>query len=86
MKLKISAVIDIPDEVLLEGEYRLGSAIQLVFDDVTNYATVAHLRDAVQWCARAKDDESSSAHGIFKHHQYWGKLLGELDWNYEEVP
>lgn len=85
MKLKISTVIDIPESVLLEGEYRFGSAVQLVFDDITNYVTVCHLRDATQWLSKSKGDESSTQYKIFKHHEYWGRLLRDTEWNYKEV-
>jgi hypothetical protein len=85
MKLKISTVIEIPDTLLLQDDYRFDSAVQLVFDAVTNYATVAHLRDATKWLAKSKEDKTSTEYLIFKHHQYWGRVLGDTRWEYEEV-
>jgi hypothetical protein len=90
MKLKISTVIDVPDEVLIPGEYRLASAIQLVFDEVTNYVTCRHLSDTVKWCAKAKagsdkENKKSTEYQIYKHHQWWGETCSKLNWDYEEV-
>jgi len=84
VKLKISTVIDIPENYLIPSE-RFGSAVQIVFDDITNYVTVGHLSDAVKWCAEAKDYKQSTAYRIFKHHQVWGKLCAALEWDYEEI-
>lgn len=84
MKLRISTVIDIPEDHLIPSE-RFGSAVQIAFDDVTNYVTVQHLQDAVKWCAIAKEDTKSTQYRIFKHHQTWGRLCSQLDWDYEEI-
>jgi len=89
MKVKIETVIDIPDKVLLK-ESEFASAVQLIFDDITNYITCSHLQDAIIWCSKAKtgspeENKNSTEYSIYKHHEWWGKTCGELDWKYKEI-
>ncbi len=96
MKLKISTIIDIPEEyVFKEEEYRLSSAVQIVFDDITNYVTCKHLQDTTKWCCIAKvdtDDEkefnekkNDVNYRIYRHHKTWSEICEGLKWEYEEI-
>lgn len=96
MKIKISTIIEIPDNELLNGDFRWGSAVQVVFDAITNYVSCCHFRDATKWCAKAKvkddndplpdkDSETYSSHLIYKYHNFWGNTCDKLEWKYEEV-
>jgi hypothetical protein len=91
VKVRISTVVDIPEAALLKGaEYRFPSAIQILFDDITNYVTCSHLVAAAKWCCKAKagspkEDKSSTEYRIYRHHSVWGKKCGALNWEYEEV-
>ena len=96
MKIKISTIIEIPDNELLKGNFRWNSAVQVVFDAITNYVGCCHFRDATKWCAKAKvkddddplpdkDSETYSSHLTYKYHNFWGNTCDKLEWKYEEL-
>jgi len=80
MKLKISTVVEIDDKYLVP-EHKYESAVQFVFDDITNYVTCRHYQDVLQWL----EDKSKSGKRIADHHRSAAELCSKLKWEYEEV-
>lgn len=52
-----------------------GFIIQDVFSNVEQSLICGHLKDAVMWCADAKQDKSSTAWMIYENHKKWAKIL-----------
>ncbi|MCK5021537.1 MAG: hypothetical protein KAS32_31290 [Candidatus Peribacteraceae bacterium] len=84
MKIEIKTIIEIPDNCLIEGQ-EFAAAVQIIFDELTNYAVCRHLEDARKWEVESQDDVSGTNRMISQHHVTWGKLLDALNWDYKEV-
>ena len=86
MKVKISTVVDIPDDQL-EPSARYQSAIQFIFDVIVNYVTFRHQMDALDAMNRAESlgFEPVVKNKIVKHHEFMGDMCKNLKWTYEEV-
>lgn len=84
MKIKISTVIDIPDDVLLP-EHEFPSAVEYIADMITQYVENKHRVDAMTWLVKAKRDATSTEYSIFKFHDGCANACGKLKWEYEEV-
>ena len=75
MKIRISTVIEVPDDQLIKGrEY--DSAVQIIFDGITNYVTRRHLLDALEFHEMGR---------LGNIHSNWGKICGKLEWKYDRV-
>lgn len=95
MKIKITTIVDVPDMSLLEGEHRIPSATQIIFDAITNYVTAKHCVDAMKWCSKAKVKEDTeeefnksankTEYRLYQHHNYWADACEKLEWSYEEI-
>ena len=75
MKIRISTVIEVPDDQLIKGK-EYDSAVQVIFDGVTHYVTCRHLLDALEY---------SDFPEIKSLHKNWGKICSKLDWKYDKV-
>jgi hypothetical protein len=89
MKVRISTVIDVPDEILIKDS-ELPSAIQIIFDLFTNYAVCQHYADALKWGAKAKigspkEDKNSTEYNLYLYHHEAAKQLQLLNWEYEKA-
>jgi len=84
MQVKISTIIDIPDGMLLPG-YEYGSACEYIHDNLTNYVTCAHFKDAMKWRVKAMGVESSTEYLIYKSHHDFGEISKKLKWSYEQL-
>jgi len=88
MKVKLIIEIEMPDETPAALEEYCESMGQLLFDDYINYATCAHLEDAMTWCAKGKigsDSEDLAAKLIYQHHRTWGKICQSAKWDFEVI-
>ena len=76
-KVTMMMTLDIPDI----DDHSDAELAQNLFDDVINYAAVAHHSDAIEWMAESKDDIDSAEHIASRHHQLWGHILGYCEWS-----
>lgn len=82
MKLTLTIELKVPDEI---GDNQ-AEIDQRIFDSVVNYATCAHLRDAITWCGKAKVDTpevDQTGKRIMDHHNLWADILGNAEWRVE---
>jgi hypothetical protein len=87
MKVRVSIELDIPDvkdeNVEMNSEYVKGItwekafALQDIFDNFTNYAVCSHLRDAMKWLVKSKDDKTSNEYWIHAHHNQWADIISK---------
>lgn len=82
MKIKVSAEIEIPDQHLVK-DYEFLSAVQMIFDEIFNYALVSHLEDARKWMTMTGYEEHKEV--ISKHHSAMADFCRTIDWKYEEM-
>ena len=75
MKIRISTVIEIPDEELIKGR-ELDCARQIIFDGITNYVTRRHGSDVVMLWEHKN---------LVNIHKNWFDICKKLDWKYEKV-
>lgn len=88
MKVRLTLELDLPDDTPLVPGYEQASLGELLSDTVTNYLAVAHSRDALKWCARAKvgmPDEDAGGRQIFEHHRQWADICKAAPWSFEQV-
>lgn len=84
MKIKISTVVDVPDDCLCNDD-KYSSAVECIFDGITHYVVMKHIEDSTKWYAKAKDNELSTEFRLYKYHNDWYELCTKLNWNFEKV-
>ena len=83
MKIKISTIIDVPESALVK-DAEFPSAIEFIFDMLTQYAEVKHLQEAMDYLVKAHRDATSPEYSIFKYHNSCADICRNLDWKYEQ--
>lgn len=78
-KVTITIIVDVPGIESCSD----AALAQNLFDDMINYLTVSHLRDARKWMALSKGDESSNEMMISKHHSLWGEIINSGEWTFK---
>lgn len=76
MKIKLIIDIELPDECMKASEEELR---QNLFDDVINYLTICHLRDALKWTVKTIDTPNAKI--IADHHKLWADICENARWN-----
>jgi hypothetical protein len=89
MQVKITTIIDIPDDQLLQGKYKFLSAKQFIFDAIGGYVACKHMQDKLEWKVKAlkvkntADEETVNI--IADYHEMLHSLISKLNWDYEEI-
>lgn len=88
MKLKVSLIVDIPDNMLLMGEHQLLSAKQFIHDTIINYANTKHLEDALKWLSEAEKLKNIKNKDImmkiYEFHRELSKIISKSEWDCED--
>jgi len=83
MKVTFSIEVELPEGLAFEPH---GTLDQAIFDGLTNYAAIAHLRDACAWIvkkaqAEARGDQTEQyilgAQRLIDHHTRWADILSQ---------
>lgn len=74
MKIEIKTTIDVGDKFDHLSDDDIS---QYVYMDYVNYVVCSHMRDACNWCSKAKggtEKELLTEKTIWKRHEFWGDI------------
>jgi hypothetical protein len=76
MKVRLTIDIELPDVCAEASDDELR---QNLFDDMINYMTCCHLRDALTWTAKAV--KMPTGQRIADHHSLWADICEKAEWS-----